>query len=133
MNPFSRRVSLILWICMLTTGLLACQSSDTPRVETAKKLMSNVLKDPVSAQYRNIYVESFPKEIIKKTNISWAVCGEVNSKNSFGAYTGFKRFVVNEKSSSPLYEGAMVSKWDKEAFELIYQGCSSSAFSKEWK
>lgn len=37
------------------------------------------LKDPVSAEVKN-----------HKGN-----CGEVNSKNSFGGYTGFKRFIAS--------------------------------------
>ena len=42
------------------------------------------LKDPGSAQFRNVVVSDV-------TN--W-VCGEVNSKNSLGGYVGFKRFMV---------------------------------------
>ncbi|MEN7972783.1 MAG: hypothetical protein ABFR47_02990 [Verrucomicrobiota bacterium] len=44
------------------------------------------LKDPSSAQFRNlniIYIEGAP-----------IVLGEVNSRNSFAGYTGFKRFVA---------------------------------------
>ena len=41
--------------------------------------LQGYLKDPVTAQIRN-----------HKGN-----CGEVNSKNSFGGYTGFKRFIAS--------------------------------------
>jgi len=49
--------------------------------------LHNYLKDPISAQIRN----------------HKGYCGEVNSKNSFGAYTGFKRFIAT--SSMVLIEG----------------------------
>ena len=47
-----------------------------------RKLVTSSLKDPSSSQFRN--------EIMKS---GW-LCGEVNSKNSYGAYTGFTRFVA---------------------------------------
>jgi len=40
------------------------------------------LKDPTSAEFRNVFVSS-----------SYAVCGEVNAKNSFGGYSGYVRFI----------------------------------------
>lgn len=40
------------------------------------------LNDPESARYRNIVVKA-GRDI---------VCGEVNAKNRFGAYVGFRRF-----------------------------------------
>ncbi|QKU23068.1 hypothetical protein FOB19_12555 [Acinetobacter lwoffii] len=45
----------------------------------AKIALKNFLKDPDSAQIRNQH----------------GFCGEVNSKNSFGGYTGFKRFIAS--------------------------------------
>lgn len=46
-------------------------------------LITKDFKDPVSAQFRN--------EVLKQSD--W-LCGEINSKNSYGAYTGFKRFAA---------------------------------------
>lgn len=48
----------------------------------AREFVSSHLKDPSSAQFRN----------------QIGFCGEVNSKNSFGAYTGFKRFIATDKN-----------------------------------
>ena len=45
------------------------------------------LRDPESAQFRNLHGE--------KT----ATCGEVNGKNAFGAYVGFRRFVHSDGST----------------------------------
>lgn len=44
-----------------------------------------VLKDPDSAEFRGF----FPGQ----SNGNAIGCGEVNSKNTFGGYTGFKRYV----------------------------------------
>lgn len=44
------------------------------------------LKDPGSAQFSDEFVSS------KK-----ALCGRVNAKNGFGAYTGFKPFIITQE------------------------------------
>ena len=49
--------------------------------ERAKKAVSANLKDPESAQFRNI----------RETTPGF-LCGEVNAKNAMGGYVGFKRF-----------------------------------------
>lgn len=57
-------------------------------VGQAKKLVAHDLKDPSSAQFREI----------QKTGRG--ICGEVNAKNSYGAYVGFKHFIVDGSSVS---------------------------------
>nr|WP_295111768.1 hypothetical protein [uncultured Caulobacter sp.] len=52
------------------------------KIGDAKKLVAHDLKDPSSAQFRDVKASS------------QAVCGEVNAKNSYGAYTGFRHFIV---------------------------------------
>ena len=47
----------------------------------AREFVTGVLKDPASAEFRN----------------QRGFCGEVNSKNSFGGYVGFKRFIAATK------------------------------------
>lgn len=44
----------------------------------AREFVSKNLKDPSSAEFRN----------------QSRLCGEVNAKNSFGGYTGFRRFIA---------------------------------------
>ncbi|NTW33458.1 MAG: hypothetical protein HGB12_12690 [Bacteroidetes bacterium] len=62
----------------------------TPNTGTDKQIIARglsmvkyKLKDPYSARFRNIYVE--------KTKLR-ALIGEVNAKNSFGGYNGYKWF-----------------------------------------
>lgn len=59
----------------------ASQSINDQMEERAKKAVSNLLKDPGSAQFRNI----------RETSPGF-LCGEVNAKNEMGGYVGFKRF-----------------------------------------
>lgn len=109
--------------------LVSCGISDNEIVEKAKLVVGTALKDPGSAQYRNIKITRYPKEIAKtQTPPSfWSVCGEVNSKNSFGGYAGFKRFMVRDGSTTPIYEGQLSTKSDIELFELIYELCNTSS------
>lgn len=57
------------------------------QVDRAKRQLVRNFKDPDSAKYRNIrtYRTGMGDEI---------VCGEVNGKNSFGAYVGYKPFYI---------------------------------------
>jgi hypothetical protein len=60
----------------------------------AKQVVGSLLKDPSSAQWRNIESgtglgDSGP-----------LVCGEVNGKNSFGAYDGFQKFIYKAKDGT---------------------------------
>ena len=61
---------LILW---LLVGLVGCNKLESQ----AKKAVESQLKDPDSAKFQNLD----------------GICGEVNAKNSFGAYGGFKKFI----------------------------------------
>jgi hypothetical protein len=54
--------------------------------EPAKAAVRDILKDPASAQFRNVYVQ--------KTGVT---CGQVNAKNAFGGYVGFRGFAVDQE------------------------------------
>lgn len=62
---------------VLATLISAC---DSPRVSAAKEAVRNGMRDPDSVEFRGIY------------ETERAVCGEVNAKNAFGAYVGFRPF-----------------------------------------
>jgi hypothetical protein len=51
----------------------------------AKDAMKDLLKDPSSAKYEDVRAYRLAS--------GYVFCGRVNSKNSFGGYTGFQRFV----------------------------------------
>lgn len=70
----------------------SCTISDENIRQTAENSISNLLKDPSSAQFSDEFlVENLPDDSGYQ-NIN--VCGLVNGKNSFGAFSGSTRFVV---------------------------------------
>ncbi|WP_151764889.1 hypothetical protein [Acinetobacter soli] len=65
-------------------GLVGCGKKEPSAAELnsfkemkAQESVKALLKDPDSAKFQNMN----------------GMCGEVNSKNSFGAYNGFKKFI----------------------------------------
>ncbi|EHU2721384.1 hypothetical protein ACRXVG_003595 [Acinetobacter baumannii] len=64
---------------------------DSSLIVKAKRYFSGISKDPGSLTYRNM--ESF----FDKDGNSYA-CGEVNAKNSFGGYVGFRKFIYDGKT-----------------------------------
>jgi len=63
-------------------------------IARAKVWIEAQLKDPLSAQYRNVRAvpdkNGYPREVI---------CGEVNAKNSLGGYVGFRRFYWHDPAN----------------------------------
>lgn len=59
-------------------------------LEAIQKSVANDLKDPFSAQFQNI--RQLP---------SGKICGEVNAKNSYGAYTGWTTFMTMSPIALP--------------------------------
>ncbi|QFU25272.1 hypothetical protein FS418_11180 [Shewanella sp. YLB-09] len=55
-------------------------------MDKGKNAVKQRLKDPNSAEFRNVYFHRGSDNIP-------VTCGEVNSKNSFGGYGGFQKFV----------------------------------------
>lgn len=54
------------------------------------------LKDPGSAQFRGLFVSQGRTIVEGKVTYSIHLCGHINAKNSYGAYTGFTRFAANQ-------------------------------------
>lgn len=110
--PAKPQTSIVTWMVALFIGLpilVSCYISSTrgpsspPRtapatptiedhartaIEVAKREVAAQMKDPASATFREFYVVKTPAGGL-------LVCGEVNSKNSFGAMSGFSRFMWN--------------------------------------
>lgn len=65
------------------------------------------LKDPKSAEFRNVHVYYA---------IAPVVCGEVNSRNSFGGMNGFQRFISGgdiQVLDENMARGEMDQSWAK--------------------
>lgn len=68
----------------------------------ARDFVSKSLKDPGSAEFRN----------------QSRLCGEVNAKNSFGGYTGFRRFMAANENMV-VFEGD--GRMEPEDFNLAWR------------
>ncbi len=81
---------------------------------TAQDAIRFTLKDPDSAQFRNIFS---PKRAGKTEPA--VICGEVNSKNSFGAMAGFTRFVIANTGKDGVFavEQASSTRAQKAEFD----------------
>lgn len=93
--------------------LAACQwlpGSDQNKIEAAQARVAEELRDPASAQFRNV-----------RTKDGW-VCGEVNGSNAYGAHAGFQRFVVGPDSVI-LEETTKEDATARQHFEVLWIGC----------
>ena len=59
-------------------------------VNSAKKIISNKFKDPDSVLFRNLFLSNKAVPTL---------CGELNAKNSYGGYVGYKGFFHNSIST----------------------------------
>ena len=78
----SSPVGAFLAMCAFA-ALTACggqSSEDTRKIAEVKAAVSDMLKDPQSAQFTNVRV------------VEGLVCGEVNARNSLGGYVGKQKF-----------------------------------------
>lgn len=82
-------ITLAPLLC-LAGAMGGCEKFTETGESRYQKKVRYVLKDPQSAQFR----EGFETKEDSEGHARLSYCGEVNSKNSYGAFTGFKRFVV---------------------------------------
>lgn len=75
--------------------LSMAQESTSTFVTEATLSLKNNMKDPDSTQFRNL------REITNTVNEK-VLCGEVNSKNSYGGYVGFMPFSYNKEGTAIL-------------------------------
>jgi hypothetical protein len=74
-------------------------------IRNAKQTISDDLKDPETVKFRKLVISDgqVPK-----------LCGELNAKNSYGAYIGFQKFIVTEKGEVKVIQGHSI---DMEVFD----------------
>ena len=91
-----------LFLGLATSVLLVgCVKPENEVIWKSERAVKRQLKDPDSAKFKKSYLVLDER---KEHFITGHVCGEVNAKNAFGGYTGFKRFItsvsISEDSSS---------------------------------
>lgn len=84
-------------------------------IAKARLETTGLLRDPGSAQFRNIRVV----QDLLGNNV---VCGEINSKNGFGGYGGFVPFVFNSRAA--IFDGAPQARLD---YLSLANACASDA------
>lgn len=96
----------------LMTCLSAAYAQEPPTLdESALRAAFKDLKDPASAQFRDIKY--------KADKGAWTMCGEVNAKNSYGAFTGFQKF--QGVASNP---GGKTTYWVGPVGSVAQQFCA---------
>lgn len=107
---------LLIFISFLV--LSGCSPMDGERELVAKRL-----KDPESVKFRN-----------EKRYKNGYVCGEFNSKNSYGAYVGYSGYIAKMPDVCYTEEGGC-GKLDLENFGLFLEDVKNkekTAFKKIW-
>ncbi|ATM92172.1 TPA: hypothetical protein QH309_003906 [Klebsiella aerogenes] len=97
-----KKLLLTLVIPLVVAG---CKPGEEKAISLAKSEVAANLKDPASAQFRNVKVSKMTDA--EDGHVIAVVCGEINGKNGFGAYAGFHPFFVelNMKSKGIFSKG----------------------------
>lgn len=82
-------------------------AEDKAFVDSGVKYLINRLKEPSSVQWRNVFIADRALQTL---------CGEINARNSYGGYTGFKRFYYTRNSQLTEVQGS----GDEEIFLKMY-------------
>lgn len=97
-------ISILIFLAPFTASSAPEDSykstTDAKKIAWMDKGMSaakGLLKDPGSAEFRNVYFHRGADNIPM-------TCGEVNSKNSFGGYGGFQKFISGGKAELTFLE-----------------------------
>lgn len=120
-----RRLLLSLTICFFSTHVSAAPefidgSDGTISPDTIAKLsvalMQEGARDPLSAQYHSMQPGSVGEDY---------VCGYVNLKNGYGAYTGFKAFQmrISDSSITILNTAPGDISWNLARIPFTFSGC----------
>lgn len=85
-----------LAVLAVLLGLAGCEVTHDMAISKGKDMVASALKDPKSATFSDVFMR-----VDKSTNDtkSGYLCGLVNSKNSFGGYTGSIRFSASFRYS----------------------------------
>lgn len=87
-------LALIVGSIALISWITHDPQSDAAMVDRAKHQVRFNLKDPDSAQFRDLYVTRKNRaDVDGPVPVEIAVCGMVNSRNSLGGMAGYTRFV----------------------------------------
>lgn len=87
-------------------------------IELGKQALKEILKDPESAQFRNVQLKSYAGGAV--------ICGEVNAKNSYGGYIGAEDFMAGTTFAVLWRTGGRYPEIDWRANSGIREACLQS-------
>lgn len=114
----------IIALIIIGVSLAGCKPSEKKALELSEKEITINLKDPDSAKFRFVRLAKLEDAKDKSTNS--IVCGQINSKNGFGAYTGFTRFIVALNMTPKGYFSSSVTY--KVALSKIFESETESEY-----
>ena len=76
--------------------LSGCDVTQSMAIDKGKEMVASSVKDPGSTTFQGVYMVE--GEVFGDRH-SGVLCGSINSKNSFGGFTGYRRFVADLRYS----------------------------------
>lgn len=91
---------VVLAAALITSGAVSAGAArdQAAFVKAAKAAVEAQLRDPGSVQYRNLQVAQHADGPM--------LCGELNAKNGYGGYTGYRQFISS--TGSMVYLGDQI-------------------------
>lgn len=135
----------IFFTALLSIVLIGCASTPSPETlanayfgsppesdefaqSTMAQYIEQSLKDPESAQYRNFRSEGkgWYGGGVYKRHFGWRYSVEVNAKNSFGGYVGFRQYlaVFQDNTLTYLLRMPPVNNTDLELPDVLVNGAT---------
>jgi hypothetical protein len=71
------------------------KNGEQKTISVALQQVRDLLKDPDSAKFQKIRIRDYQGEVV--------VCGEVNAKNSYGGYAGYRLFIAGVSAANLEY------------------------------
>lgn len=105
-------------LAMKTDNFLKSGKTEEDAKSQAIQSLMDTLKDPDSAKFRNVRMRNYDGMHI--------ICGELNAKNSYGGYTGYKKFAAApDESVIESFEGGKYPQINAAANSGIYTVCEN--------
>lgn len=120
--------SALILLTLTTIGLSACVTAEpiyrnplpkstatAKEINLAKQEVRDLMKDPSSVQFKNVAGYSIGPSRLT------SLCGQINAKNGYGAYNGFRHFTylagilnTNELEGKPApWENVFNADWNR--------------------
>ncbi|WP_440940009.1 hypothetical protein [Immundisolibacter sp.] len=109
-----RRTHLLAPLILLASF---AATADNSLEREAMNAVTQGLRDPDSANFRNVETVTYTTPTGGRVPY---VCGEVNAKNSFGGYVGFRRFYVANVGGELRADIEPAEREDRSVFSMMY-------------